>query len=260
MFDPTKVQWPGDMAQSAQAEIDRLTQAGAFDMSQQANVAAMPALSSRFLNFGATPMDGMDYVTHYGGGPPQVPEGAKGYYVMTGSTPGQAGTGNEGSQTYRFVGEQQAAPVARQPVQEEPVPQAPSDGKTIYNDWDTYQNKARAEVEGMNRMPFVRSNFDLVSLDPQKAMNQFYPAAWQEEGVQKTIGPNGANIAPRLQKDFETAQLVDTTKADWPSLVAMLAGNGQIDQRQQQALLDLAKPKKANTGMGGMGMYGMMMG
>ncbi len=149
----------------------------------------------------------------------------------------------------------QAAPAQRQ-VEEEPPPQAaPTGGKTIYNDWDTYQNKARADVEGMNRMPFVYSDYAGVSLDPQKAMQQFYPAAWQEGGVQKTIGPNGQNIAPYLNSDFGDPQFLDTTKKDMPSLVQMLLDKGGIDQRQSQALLDLMKPKKLDTSfaMTGMG-------
>lgn len=147
---------------------------------------------------------------------------------------------------WRYRETPQATPMPQQPAQEEaPQQAAPTNGKTIYNDWDTYQNKARADVEGINRMPFAYSDYAGISLDPQKAMNQFYPSAWQEQGVQKTIGPNGQNIAPYLQSDFGDPQFLTTNgQKDFPSLVqAMLAG-GRIDDRQSQALLELMKPKK----------------
>lgn len=191
----------------------------------------------------------------------QPPTDAKGQWVMTGSAPGTQDGGQGGSSVghnrYTFIPNQpQSAPAQRQVQEEAPVEAAPTDGKTIYNDWDTYQGKARADVEGMNRMPFVYSDYAGVSLDPQKAMQQFYPAAWQEGGVQKTIGPNGQNIAPYLNSDFGDPQFLDTTKKDMPSLVSMLLNSGNIDQRQSQALLDLMKPKKLDTSFASQALLG----
>lgn len=255
-IDPTKIQWATDeIAQQAKPWIEQLAQRGAFDFKAQGNEYSAPALTTQMVDKGALPMDGWQYQTTFQGSAPAVPEGTNGYWVKTNDTPGQAGTGNMGSSTYRFVGEQQAPQaMARRPVQQEQVaPEQPSDGKTIYNSWDRFQDKGRAEVEGINRMPFVFSGYDTISLDPQKAMDQLYPAAWQESGVQKTIGPNGTNIAPQLQKDFNDPQLIDTTKGDWPSLVRLLMDNGTVDAKQGQALLGLAEPKKLNASFGGIG-------
>lgn len=182
----------------------------------------------------------------------QPPTDAKGQWVMSGQGPGAQDGGQGGSSVgynrWTFIPNQPAAaPAQRQAQEEAPQQAAPADGKTIYNDWDTYQNKARADVEGINRMPFMYSDYAGVSLDPQKAMQQFYPAAWQAEGVQKTIGPNGQNIAPYLNRDFNDPQFLDTTKQDMPSLVAMMLNRGSIDERQSQALLELMKPKKLDT-------------
>ncbi len=261
MFDPSTVKWASEAAAArGQPYLDSLNERRAYD--PQLNGA-----QTVLVNSGAIPQDGW---TFRGAGAPLDIDGQNGYWVMTGSTsaPGFSAGDNPGvmqtDNSYRFVSTQpQAAPVAR-PVQEEaaPPPKAEDNGKTIYNDWDTYQTKARADVEGINRMPFVFPDYgDLVGLDRSRIADTFFPAAWQESGVQKTIGPNGTNIAPQLQNDFGDPALVGTTKADWPSLVQMLSDNGSIDGKQRQALLSLAEPKKLNTGfggMGGMGMFGMM--
>lgn len=181
------------------------------------------------------------------------PSDANGQWVMSGTGGGLRDGDGGTTQSYArwtFIPNQPAAAPSRAPMPEEPAPQPQqNDGKTIYNDWDTYQQRARADVEGMNRMPFVRSDFNLVSLDPAKAMDQFYPAAWQTEGVQKTIGPNGQNIAPELQRQFGDAQFINTTKADWPSMLDALLSKGAVSESQYKALSDLAKPKKLDNSM-----------
>lgn len=127
---------------------------------------------------------------------------------------------------------------------------APADGRTIYNDHDYFLQQARGSAEAGNNMPFVVNPQSLIGLSPQQQMNQFYPAAWQDEGVQKTIGPNGQNIGPELQKQFGNSQAIDTAGGqDWPSLVRLLSDSGRIDAGQAQALLGLATPKKLDASM-----------
>jgi len=242
--------------------------AKAFDGMENAGKLAFSNFNQA-IDYGMKPVDGMVYTgtTMPGVGinpmtgqrpdPNAKPTGSWEFIGNqdTGTRNPDHGPSQVGQWQYR---EAAAAPaMAARPQQEEPAPQqAPSDGKTIYNDWDTYQNKARADVEGINRMPFMYSDYAGVSLDPQKAMNQFYPAAWQAEGVQKTIGPNGQNIAPYLNSDFGDPQFLDTTKKDMPSLVSMLLNSGNIDQRQSQALLDLMKPKKLDTSFASQALLG----
>lgn len=146
---------------------------------------------------------------------------------------------------WQFV--EQQAPQAAQPMEqpkEEPLPEYPKGD--IYNDWDYYQGRARADVEGINKMPFMFSDYADIGLrTPQQNMNTFYPPSWQEEGVQKTIGPNGQNIAPKLQETFGNAQAINTNgQTDFPSLVKKLMASGSIDSGQEQMLLGLIKPKK----------------
>lgn len=216
------------------------------------------------IDYGMKPVDGMVYTgnTMPGIGPnpmtgqmpdPNAKSGGSWEFIGnydTGTRNPDHGPSEQGQWRYREA--PQAAPMMREPVQEEAPQAGPTDGKTIYNDWDTYQNKARADVEGINRMPFAYSDYAGISLDPQKAMNQFYPPAWQEQGVQKTIGPNGQNIAPYLNEDFGDPQFLKTNgQKDYPSLVQSLLNSGGIDQRQSQALLDLMKPKKLDTSFAG---------
>jgi hypothetical protein len=216
--------------------------------------------STSMLAGGMAPKDGWMY---RGTDAPKVPEGQKGYYVMTNSVPGMRtvndGIVDQGSQdnTWRFVGEQEAAPQQQQLQQQEaPLPKYP-DGD-IYEDNDYWQKKARAEVEGINKMPGVFSDYaDISLMNPRQIENIFYPPSWQEEGVQKTIGPNGQNIAPQLQQTFSDAQAIDTkVQSDFPTLINMLTNTGQVDGKQRQTLLDMITPKKLDTSFGGPGGMG----
>lgn len=157
-----------------------------------------------------------------------------------------------------------AAPM--QPVQEQASvapPPAPTDGKTIFNDWDFYQNQARGENLAANDSPFVSNPQKLIGLDADQQMQRFYPGAWQEGGVQKVIGPNGQNIAPELQSNglfaaFQDAG-VDTSKAaDWPSMIDALMDKGLLADNQYKFLSDLTKPKKLDQSFAGQPMSGMM--
>jgi hypothetical protein len=220
------------------------------------------------IDYGMKPVDGMVYVgnTMPGVGvnpmtgqrpdPNAKPTGSWQFIgnFDTGTRNPDHGPSEQGQWQWRE--DAKPAPVVQQAKQEEaPEPRFP-DGD-IYNDWDYYQKKARAEVEGMNRMPYVFSDYVNISLDPQKAMNQFYPAAWQEQGVQKTIGPNGQNIAPKLYEDFGDPQFINTTgQKDWPSLVKMLLGNGSVNEQQGQALLGLMEPKKLDTSFANQALLG----
>lgn len=153
---------------------------------------------------------------------------------------GPASTGQ-----WQFV-EQQAPQQAAQPMQQEEAPLPKYPEGNIYEDNDYWQGKARAEVEGINKMPGVFSNYaDISLMNPKQIENVFYPPAMQEGGVQKTIGPNGQNIGPQLNDMFGDSQAINTKgQSDFPSLVKMLTAAGNIDDGQRQTLLDLMKPKK----------------
>lgn len=157
------------------------------------------------------------------------------------------------------------APVAAAPAEEmvkKPVERFPEGD--IYNDWDYFQKRARADVEGINRMPFTYADYPNVGQTKQDAFNQFYPNAWQTNGLQPVIGPNGQNIAPSLSEDvyklFRDKGVDTATARDWPSLVESLMKSGRIDGGMSQTLLDLAKPKKLDTSFQSSGLLGMMGG
>lgn len=267
MANPTTFQW-ADPAAGAQfdpqvAELLKLQQ----------GQTPVNADYSEYLRLGLVPQDGM---TFRGAQAPTAPAGAKGRYVLTNTGAQSFGGPDSGQQSvanneWTWIGEPQASPAAaQQPTQQRPQePTAPANGKTIYNDWDTFQSKARADVEGINRMPFTFADYGGVSTDPSEAMNQFYPAHQQTQGVQKVIGPNGSNIAPQLQQDgllhlFKPGGGADTSgQVDFPSLVKLLQSGGLLSPdateaaAQQQALLGLAAPRKLDQSFGGQALLGM---
>jgi hypothetical protein len=217
---------------------------------------------------GVAPEDGW---MHQGANAPTLPEGAKGYWAMTSSGVGPASNYGENSgmdqrdnATWRFVGEKEEKPYVPQGAPDEPQaprPVADPNGKTIYNDWDFYKNQARAEVEAGLNSPFVQNPQELIGLDRKQQMQAFYPSAWQEDGVQKVIGPNGKNIAPDLLADgtlalFREGDANTSTARDWPSLVEMLQKTNRVTPDQFQTLLRLGenkKPDQSFAGPGGMG-------
>jgi hypothetical protein len=248
-MDPTKP-W--------QDAIDpRYEQLGPYGSLEQAMAYGVAPVNGMIARGQTMPGTGVDHSTGkmY---EPGFTKGGQWQYIGqqdTGMRNPEHGPASQGQ--WQFVEQQAPQAQAPMPPPEEKQPEQPADpsGKTIYNDWDTYRNKARADVEGINRMPFTFSDYAGVALDKNDAMQQFYPGAYQEGGVQKIIGPNGQNIAPRLQDDgmldaFRYSGL-DTAKVEnWPSLVKMLQSSGLLSQdakenaAQQQVLLDLAKPKK----------------
>ena len=194
---------------------------------------------------------------------------ARGYWVAQGNANmANAGDYSAGNipQQYRWVAEQAPAAPVMMPQEEAPKKkeEAPSDGRTIYNDWDKYIDEARKAVEGINRMPFTYSDYGNVSTNRNEAMNQFYPGAWQKNGLQPFIGPNGQNISndvglgiyEALKKG--TASTSDTQ--DWPTLVKTLLQSNTTSPAMIQTLLDMAKPKKLDTSFQSSGLMGMMGG
>jgi hypothetical protein len=152
-----------------------------------------------------------------------------------------------------WMWEEDAKPQAAMPAEE--MPQKKTQERfpegDIYNDWDYFQKRARADVEGINRMPFTYADYPNVAQNPGDAMNQFYPGAWQDSGVQKIIGPNGSNIAPGLSPEvlklFRDGGIDTASAKDWPSLIESLLQSKRVDAGTGQSLLDLAKPKKLDT-------------
>lgn len=128
----------------------------------------------------------------------------------------------------------------------------------IYNDWDYYTKRARADVEGINRMPFTFNDYPNVEKDKNDAFQQFYPAAWQTGGVQKIVGPNGSNIAPMLDSNllslFRDGGIDPSTAKDWPSLIDALTNSGKIDASQRKTLEGFTKQKKPDTSFANQGM------
>lgn len=216
--------------------------------------------SSSLIDGGQAPTDGWMYRGSFA---PKVPEGTKGYWAMTNSVAGPKtvndGIVDQGQQdnTWRFVGEQQAS-APQQPLQQQeaPLPEYPKGD--IYEDNDYWQKKARAEVEGINKMPGVFSNYaDISLMNPRQIENIFYPPSWQAEGVQKNIGPNGTNIGPQLEKTFGDSQAINTRgQQDFPTIIEMLTNSGQVDSKQRQTLLDMIAPKKLDASFGGPGGMG----
>jgi hypothetical protein len=81
-----------------------------------------------------------------------------------------------------FQPQQQAAP-QQAPQQQGPRPDVPAQ-LPIYDDWDAYRQMARAQTEGLNRMPFVFADSQKVPTDKQDAFSMFYPAnlqGWQNQ-------------------------------------------------------------------------------
>jgi hypothetical protein len=159
-----------------------------------------------------------------------------------------------------WMWEEDAAPAAAAPVEEEqPKKKAERFPEgDIYNDWDYYTKRARADVEGINRMPFTYSDFPNIGQTPAEATQQFYPGAWQEGGVQKIIGPNGTNIAPGLDENLLSIfrdKGIDTASAkDWPSLLDQLMKSGRITSAQRGTLGDLAKKKEPDQSFANQGL------
>lgn len=227
------------------------------------------AASSLLIDIGVKPTDG---ATYRGPRAPQVPEGVNGRWVMTGVNPGPNQTGRDGvpepymqqvhGNDWVFMGDRQ--PMAQAQPEEAPKPQQQASdpsGKTIYNDWDTYRNQARAEVEAGLNSPFVQNPQELIGLDRKQQMQAFYPGAWQEDGVQKVIGPNGKNIAPDLLADgtlalFREGDANTSTARDWPTLVEMLQKTNRVTPDQFQTLLKLGENKPLDQSFGGMGGMG----
>lgn len=132
---------------------------------------------------------------------PDMAASKNGQWVYAGRTPDQygavQGSGDDAPTSNLRPGQEQwifrANPVA--PVQEQPVERAPDDpapqGPTIYDSWDDYINIARAETEGMNRMPFVGPNWQKgnptyadVPYNPNYSLEMFYPGSindWREK-------------------------------------------------------------------------------
>lgn len=141
--------------------------------------------TSSMIDGGIAPEDGWSY---RGFNAPKVPEGQKGYYVMTNSVAGPQtvndGIVDQGQQdtTWRFVADQEKAPDAgpQQPRADDPAP----DGPTIYDSTADWINIARAEDQGRNRMPFVGPNWSDgnktyadIPYDPLLSLEMFYPTA-----------------------------------------------------------------------------------
>lgn len=224
--------------------------------------------TSSMIDGGMAPQSGFMY---RGTNMPAVPKGQKGYYTLVNTAPGLR-TMNDGildtgaqDNTWRFVGEEQSmapqgAPEEQQQAQR---PVADPNGKTIYNDWDTFRSTAQAEVGAGDFSPGVLNPRDLIGLDANQQMQKFYPGAWQDSGVQKVIGPNGTNIAPKLQEDgildqFRpgTGNANTATARDYPTLVELLQNTGKITPEQSQILLGLAKPKVPDQSFAQLGMTG----
>lgn len=131
----------------------------------------------------------------------QMRAAKNGQWVYAGATPNENAKGALASQwkdlgvdvpqqVERWVYQETPAPQVQQqqePVKDDPKPQGP----TIYDSWDDYINIARAETEGMNRMPFVGPNWAKgnptyadIEYNPEMSLERFYPGAintWREK-------------------------------------------------------------------------------
>lgn len=123
-------------------------------------------------------------------GRPNVGEG--GQWIFAGNKhiggPAVSGTDYGGNQamystTWEWMPDpvapqQQPAPAPQQQRQDVPA-QLP-----IYDDWNAYRQMARAQTEGLNRMPFVFGDYQQIPTDPQSAFEMFYPGnmqGWQNQ-------------------------------------------------------------------------------
>jgi hypothetical protein len=128
-----------------------------------------------------------DMALSFGMQPPPQQEG--GNWLFAGNQ--MVGGGNYGDDyvapgqnksQWIYQPQQQAAPQQAAP-QQGPRPDVPAQ-LPIYDDWDAYRNMARAQTEGLNRMPFVFADSQKIPTNQQDAFNMFYPAnlqGWQNQ-------------------------------------------------------------------------------
>jgi hypothetical protein len=124
--------------------------------------------------------------------PPELGGEQGGFWRFAGSGKGMENkwssddSGNEfdTSQWIYEMPQQQAAPQQRemqQPQQREFVPPALDIYDETPEGWDRYRNIARAEAEGLNRMPFTFAGTEAayIPTDKQSAFEMFYPSDLQ---------------------------------------------------------------------------------
>jgi hypothetical protein len=171
--------------------------------------------------------------------------------------------GDSAQGVWQWEEDRAPAPMAMAPTEEAPQKkvEAPSDGRTIYNDWDFFQNQARQAVEGISRMPFTYSDYPSVATNKNDAINQFYPGSWQKNGLQPQIGPNGQNISNQVGSGIYEAlrdgKASTAGAKDWPSLLMSLSQKGLLTSEGAGLLLDLAKQKKLDTSFQSSSLMGM---
>lgn len=121
---------------------------------------------------------------------PAAPEGANGFWNIAGTHQGVGGvSGTDDYQPgYDVTQWQWVENPQQQAAAPQQAPQAPREDVPaqlpIYDDWNAYRQMARAQTEGLNRMPFVFGDYHQIPTNPQDAFEMFYPGhmqGWQNE-------------------------------------------------------------------------------
>lgn len=161
--------------------------------------AGLGGMNRRYNLADINALQGGDTIYARHGMNPVAPDGANGFWTVSGHHPGVGA--NPGADAYepgqdmtqwRWV-ENPQAPAPQQEAPQEPGPQQELPARLpIYDNspggWDQYMDFARAETEGLNRMPFVygvgpQTGTRFLTDDPAQQFNTFFPPnlqGWQE--------------------------------------------------------------------------------